>query len=150
MIRGYVYQTTAIALLLSQVLLAVVGGPLLVQCRGTNDHAAIELAHNACDDTANDALLSRAIATTMPAVESAALPEQLTTDGHCVDTPLAQPPVRPQDNRAVLAAIPALWAYQIAELPELHPAAPGACRVCVPVFQPDSAESLARSVVLLI
>ncbi len=115
----------------------------MVQCKGMGDHAAIELAHNTCDDSGTDRLLEKVIATATPA------PGSFTAED-CVDTSLVQPPMLRQEDRTALAATPILLTYQIAELPELCVTSPGLSQVSIPVFRPDSAESLARSIFLLI
>lgn len=140
-----VQQNAAIVLLFSQLLLILLGGPMMVQCQGTNDHAAIELAHaNPCADLAT----GNSIATNK--IDSLySTPATLATND-CVDTPLTLTMVLRHDERSSLEALPVLLTYQIAELPDLSVSAFGVSDTPTHIFSPDSAESLARNVILLI
>lgn len=131
-------------MLFSQLLLVMLGGPLMVQCQMANGHSVIELAHaNPCDDSATDVSPTQVIAT------SASSPGSFTAED-CVDTSLAQQPVLRQDDRVALDAIPISLDYQVAELPEIPAPAFRASDSLIHLSSPDSAESLARSVILLI
>lgn len=136
-------------MLFSQLLLVMLGGPLLVQCQGTNDHAAIELAHaNPCDDDGTNESLSDANATLAIADPHSATESYTTSD--CVDTSLTKTTVLRLEDRSSLETLPILRTYQIAELPEIPAPALGESDAPVHVFSPDSPESLARNVILLI
>ncbi len=133
------HRTTAIVLLCSQLVVAVIGGPLMVQCQGADDHIAIEIAHLIPCEKSGLALSNNVVL-------SASTFDQLDTR-QCVDTNLFQPPVVHQEQRYVLALVPFSCTRHIAELPE---APLPVCRAPAYIFSPDSAESLARSVILLI
>ena len=136
MIRGHFQQTTAIMLLFSQLLLLLMGGPLMVQCEGAGGHQAVELAHNSPCEGGDEA--SR---------EADVLKAPQLSPEDCVDTPLAQPPVPRQDDRPSFQTIPVLLAYHQVE-PDQTPRP--ICRAPLHISSPDSPESLARSVILLI
>jgi hypothetical protein len=110
----------------------------MVQCQGADDHIAIEIAHlKPCDES--EPALSNSVAV------NASTFDQLDTR-QCVDTDLFQPPVHPE-QRYVLALVPFFCTRHIAELPETPLPV---CRAPAYIFSPDSAESLARNVILLI
>lgn len=140
MIRSYLHQSITVVFLLSQILLVlVVGNPVMVQCQGANNHVAIELAHaKPCQDAGF--MLQNSNAT------DALIAGQMSVS-ECVDTSLTQQPVLHQGNRFLLAALPVLFAFQVDQLPAMP----------VRVYQspahflsPDSSESLAHNVILLI
>ncbi len=136
-------------MLFSQLLLVMLGGPLLVQCEGTNDHAAIELAHaNPCDDHETTESLSDAIATLTGVNPYPATESHTTSD--CVDTSLTKAMVLRLEERSSSDALPVLRTYQIAVLPEIPAPVLRVSDSFVHVFSPDSPESLARNVFLLI
>tara|TARA_B100000683_G_scaffold194024_1_gene187092 strand:+ start:449 stop:844 length:396 start_codon:yes stop_codon:yes gene_type:complete len=130
---------TAIVLMCSQLLVAAIAGPLMVQCEGGNDHVAIEIAHSKPCDKSGPALSNRVT------VNASAF-DQLDVRP-CVDTNLDQPPVMHPEQRSVLALVPVFHTRHIAELPE---APLPVCGVPAYIFSPDSAKSLARNVILLI
>ena len=89
-------------LLVGQVVLSAVGGPLLVRCESGMDgeHAAIELAHaDPCHDGDPAPPQSRA---------SDAATRDVSGVGGCVDTALAFHPVLREGQRPEVAATP-LW-----------------------------------------
>jgi hypothetical protein len=136
MIRGHFQQTTAIVLLFSQLLLMMMGGPLMVQCEGADGHQAVELAHDSPCEGGDEASRDGDVLKT----------SQLSPED-CVDTPLAQPPVPRQDDRPSFKMIPVVLTYHQID-PDQTPRP--TCRVPLHISSPDSPESLARSVVLLI
>lgn len=146
MLHGRLQLMTAMILLYSQLLLVVVGGPWMVKCQAANDHVAIELAHaTPCDDAGVDVSVRDAIATLTTTAPNST-PGSFTTSD-CVDTSLTQPTVLRQEDRSSLEAMPLMLTYQIAELPA---PAFGVSDAPSHVFSPDSPESLARNVILLI
>lgn len=116
------------------------GSPLLVVCEAAGGHEAVELVH---DIPCEDSDLAFSIRESSDSHEAV----QMSTE-QCVDTPLTPPPVLRQDDRPAFSSIPVVFAYvstfDVAELPRRCPHAPRH------VFSPDSPESLARSVILLI
>lgn len=97
-----------------------------------------------CDGGVTDSSLGDVIADTY------ATPESITTSD-CVDTSLLQATVFRQEDRSSLSeAMPLLWAFQVAELPEFPAPTCGLFDVSTHVFSPDSAETLARTTILLI
>jgi hypothetical protein len=123
-------------LLFSQLLLLVVGGPLMVLCEGADGHQAVELAHN------NPCEVGEPLLRDGDVVKASRLaPED------CVDTSLALPPVLRHDDRISVPTTPIALSYFIVEFsdkPRLTP------RATAHFVSPDSPEALARSVVLLI
>jgi hypothetical protein len=129
-----------LVVLFSQLLLLAIGGPFVVICEAAGGHEMVELAHSTpCDDS--EATYSNR--ESYDAHESL----QFATE-YCVDTPVTQPPVLRQDDRPVFQPIPAVIAYfSIFDAVEVSLRIPQALAY---VFSPDSPESLARSVILLI
>lgn len=133
-------------MLFSQLWLVFLGGPMLVRCQqGGGEHQAIELAHtNPCGDEdptlPNDWVLR------------ASTPD-LVSDERCVDTALSLPVVLRQEVRPSFETALVLLAYEIAVLPDFAGAKSHVSVVfkgSLHISSPDSPESLARSVMLLI